>query len=100
MEIVGVFVVEADFKPTLIYITNIAGLRLSITNERGSAMLFTIFNYDISIHTCNFGSITPKYGVSIRKDYPDTWVHLGSGVTLIVSKISKDEQNSRGAKEA
>lgn len=76
-----------------------AGLRLSITNERGRALLFTIFNYDISVHTCNFGSLTPKYGVSIRKDYPDTWVHIGSGVTLIVSKISKANQNSRGASE-
>jgi len=62
-------------------------------------LLLSILNHEVSIHIGNFGSLTPKYGVYIRKDYPDTWVHIGSGVTLIVSKISKDEQSSRGAKE-
>ena len=69
-------------------------------HERGKALLFTLFNYEISIHTCNFGSQVGKYSISIRRDYPDTWIEIGRGVTIVVSKTSKTSESRGGIQEA
>jgi len=63
-------------------------------------LLFTILKYEISIHLCNFGSQTNKYSVAIRTDYPDIWIHIGRGVTIVVSKISKTSEDNRGVSQA
>lgn len=59
-------------------------------------MLFTLFDYEICVHRCNFGSQGRKFSVTVRSDEPDTWIEIGKGVTIVVSKTSKTSTDSRG----